>query len=118
MIPPPPPPRAPGRVSAPAKPARFTDGVTPPWVQVFQEAGLPGDVITLDFETYFDDVYTLSAMSQVEFVADPRWEVLGLAWLRVSDVRPYVDFDREAQFIVGEEAVEKHLRYLPGAIRS
>jgi DNA polymerase len=35
------------------------------------------DIITLDFETFFDQDYTLSKLSTEAYVRDPRFEVLG-----------------------------------------
>jgi len=37
------------------------------------------DVYTLDFETYYDQEYSLSKMTTEAYVRDPRFEVLGLA---------------------------------------
>lgn len=37
------------------------------------------DVYTLDFETYYDQEYSLSKLTTEEYVRDPRFEVIGLA---------------------------------------
>lgn len=37
------------------------------------------NIITLDFETYFDDDYTLSKMSTEEYIRDPRFQAHGVA---------------------------------------
>lgn len=37
------------------------------------------DVYTLDFETYYDQDYSLSKMTTEDYVRDPRFEVIGLA---------------------------------------
>lgn len=36
------------------------------------------NIITLDFETYFNDDYTLSKMTTEQYVRDPRFEALGV----------------------------------------
>jgi hypothetical protein len=38
------------------------------------------DIITLDFETYFSDDYTLSNMTTEAYIRDPRFEVHGCAF--------------------------------------
>lgn len=42
------------------------------------------DLVTLDFETYFDKEYTLSKLSTSEYVRDPRFEVLSCS-IKVND---------------------------------
>ena len=42
------------------------------------------NIITLDFETYFDNDYTLSKMTTEEYVRDPRFEAHGVG-VRFSD---------------------------------
>ena len=37
------------------------------------------NIVTLDFETYYDDDYTLKKMTTEAYVRDPRFEVLGVA---------------------------------------
>jgi DNA polymerase len=37
------------------------------------------DIVTLDFETYYDKEYSLSKMTTEEYVRDKRFEVIGLA---------------------------------------
>jgi len=37
-------------------------------------------ILTLDFETYFDDDYSLSKLTTEEYIRDPRFEVLGCAF--------------------------------------
>lgn len=46
---------------------------------VLTRAGYPPDVVTLDFETFFDGTYGLSSLSTIEYIADSRFEVLGCA---------------------------------------
>ena len=37
------------------------------------------DLITLDFETYYDKTYSLSKMTTEEYIRDPRFEVIGVS---------------------------------------
>ena len=37
------------------------------------------DLITLDFETYYDKEYSLKKLTMEEYVRDPRFEVIGVA---------------------------------------
>jgi hypothetical protein len=48
------------------------------WKSVLKKAGYPTTALVLDFETYFDDIYSLKKMSTVEYVCDPRFELTGL----------------------------------------
>src|SRR5689334_4233831 len=34
------------------------------------------DIVTLDFETYYDPIFTLSKLSYTEYIRDPRFEVI------------------------------------------
>lgn len=36
------------------------------------------NIVTLDFETYYDDEYSLKKMSTEEYVTDPRFEIIGV----------------------------------------
>lgn len=49
------------------------------WTAPLQAAGYPTDVILIDFETYFDETYSLKKMSTIEYMQDERFEILGLA---------------------------------------
>ena len=42
------------------------------------------EIVTIDFETYYDRKYTLRSMSQEDYICDPRFEVLGCA-IKVDD---------------------------------
>jgi hypothetical protein len=55
-------------------------------------AGFPIDVLVLDFETYFDAEYNMDKLSGVEYIMDPRFEVLGLGiqTLGQSEVRDFL----------------------------
>ncbi|MCP5019616.1 MAG: hypothetical protein GY938_30685 [Ketobacter sp.] len=45
---------------------------------ILAEAGYPTDVLCLDFETYFDTEYSSSKMPTINYITDPRFELLGL----------------------------------------
>jgi DNA polymerase I-like protein with 3'-5' exonuclease and polymerase domains len=45
------------------------------------------NIITLDFETYYDQQYSLSKMTTEEYVRDPRFEVIGVS-VQVNDEPP------------------------------
>jgi DNA polymerase len=36
------------------------------------------DLITIDFETYYDKKFSLSKMTTEEYVRDPQFEVIGV----------------------------------------
>ena len=37
------------------------------------------DLITIDFETYYDKDFSLSKLTTEEYIRDPRFEVIGVA---------------------------------------
>ena len=45
------------------------------------------DLITLDFETYYDRDYSLSKMTTEEYIRDPRFQVIGVS-TKVNDEEP------------------------------
>ncbi len=57
------------------------------------------NIVTLDFETYWDDQYRLNKMTNEEYIRDPRFQVLGAAmrwdgiygWLRPHEIKPHLD---------------------------
>jgi hypothetical protein len=51
------------------------------WQAVLQAAGYPTTVITLDLETYFStpDKYSLKDLTVTEYIAHPKFEILGMA---------------------------------------
>ncbi len=49
-----------------------------PYQQILENIKWPTDILTLDFECYFDTDYSLSKMSTVEYVMDERFESTGL----------------------------------------
>ena len=73
MTPRPPPPHTP--VAPPlARPVRD-------WAGVLEFAGYPPEVVTLDFETFYETKagYGLKELTVAEYIADERFEILGLA---------------------------------------
>lgn len=42
------------------------------------------NIITLDFETFYDKDYSLSKITTEEYIRDPRFEVIGFAW-KIND---------------------------------
>ncbi len=60
--------------------------------------------ITLDFETYYDTEYSLSKMSFIEYIKDPRFEVISVA-VKIGDTPTRMVFEHKN---VGE-----YLRTLP-----
>jgi hypothetical protein len=57
-------------------------------VQTYQEilrsVGYPEDVLVLDFESFYDADYSLTKMSTIEYICDPRFECLGLGVYWIS----------------------------------
>jgi len=49
------------------------------WQDVLRAIGWPCTAVLLDWETYFDSVYTLSKLSTIEFIMDDRFEEFGVA---------------------------------------
>lgn len=45
-----------------------------------RSAGFPEDVLVVDFESYFDDEYTLTKLQTIEYITDPRFEFTGIGW--------------------------------------
>ena len=54
--------------------------MNPGTTDILARAGFPPRTLVLDFETYFDKDYTLKKLSPPEYIADERFEVLGVAW--------------------------------------
>jgi DNA polymerase I-like protein with 3'-5' exonuclease and polymerase domains len=75
---------------------------------VLEFAGYPTTAVVIDFEMYFDTKadYGLKTLSTVEYLTDPRSEVLGLASL-ISDER-----GQDLAWHNGEEAVATFLKHL------
>ena len=63
------------------------------------------DIITADFETYYDKDYSLSKLTTEEYIRDPRFQVIGVS-TKVNDA--------PAQWVTGTSMeVLKHLHSLP-----
>lgn len=58
---------------------------TPTWQSQLEAASFPSQVVVLDFETYFNNEYSLKKLSGVEFVADPRFELTGLGYQTLGE---------------------------------
>lgn len=61
------------------------------WVEILKECGYPTEIVVLDFETYFDDDYSLKKMSTIEYIFDKRFEALGVSRLLMSGRQPHAD---------------------------
>ena len=84
----------------------------PEWRARLIEAGYPTAVVVLDFETYFDEEFTMRGdkLSTVEYICDERFEVLGLAWLEVAN--PFEDYEAQTRFSHGEQTTRGTIEYL------
>ena len=69
------------------------------WKQQLKQAGYPTTVLILDFETYWDKDYTLSKMSTIEYVCDPRFELTGLGTQRIDSGSDFCAPDEIHPFI-------------------
>lgn len=85
------------------------DTYTPSWVKVLKDCGYPTDILVVDFESYFDETYSMKDLSTVEYVMDKRWEVLGCAFLPMSGQYPFAEYEQAAYFSIGEERVAGYL---------
>jgi len=63
-----------------------------PYQIPLKQAGYPTSVLMLDFETYFDKSYSLKKMGVFEYVADPRFAVLGCAFKVVGTIHSLFEF--------------------------
>jgi DNA polymerase bacteriophage-type len=52
---------------------------------------MPLKKLWLDFESYWDDAYTLRKLSPIEYINDPRFEALGCGFVDETDTRMWVD---------------------------
>ena len=58
------------------------------------------NLVTLDFETYYDRKYSLSKLTTEQYVRDDRFEVIGLS-LKIND--------GPTKWVAGEDAVAQLL---------
>lgn len=99
---PPPPPPTPAQCPP--------DRVEPKLHQVLWPAGYPCDCLVLDFEAFFSTDYSLKDLTTPEYIADPRFEVLCLAYLSADAEKP--EEHGALGVVVGEEDVLEFLRDL------
>lgn len=66
-------------------------------------------VIVLDFETYYDKEYSLRRMTPVEYILDPRFEVIGCAVLSIppEGIRPSAFFLDSKDFAQCAEGLKR-----------
>ena len=81
------------------------------------------DIITIDFETYYDRDYSLSKLTTEAYIRDERFEVIGCA-IKVNDSRTtwyesVDDITRELQSLnLSDKAILAHNTAFDGAILS
>lgn len=69
--------------------------------------------ITLDFETYYDNEFSLRKMTPVEYILDPRFEIIGCAvkddgparWMEPDELREYLAELPERVTVVSHNAL-------------
>ena len=62
--------------------------------QILSDINWPTDVLTLDFESYFDKEYSLKSLGITAYVADSRFAFTGLGF-QINDQAPrFVGGDR------------------------
>ena len=69
--------------------------------------------ITLDFETYYDNEFSLRKMTPVEYILDPRFEIIGCAvkdddfsrWMEEDELRAYLKTLPERVTVVSHNAL-------------
>jgi hypothetical protein len=80
------------------------------------------DIVTIDFETYYDKEYSLSKMTTEAYVRDPRFEVIGVG-IKVNDNEPdWYTGDNPGRFLksldYSKRAILCHNTVFDGAILS
>lgn len=68
------------------------------------------NIITIDFETYYDKDYSLSKMTTEEYIRDERFEVIGVS-VKVADAEPvwFSGGTEESHQFLKSFSLEKHL---------
>lgn len=89
-------------------------GEEPAWVDVLRRCDKPLDVIVIDFESYFDDEFHMArgagdGLTTIEYVMDPRFEVLSCAFTPMSGLDPFADYEEKTFVQVTEEMVRTQL---------
>lgn len=109
--PPPPPPFRHVRAAPLIPPSGNQD-----WRAVLRDCGMPGDIVVIDFETYFDSTYHMGrskdSLSTIEYITDKRFEVLGCSFLRVPKEVNHPNYEGDTVFRAGEKDVVEWLGYL------
>lgn len=80
------------------------------------------DIVTIDFETYYDNDFSLSKMTTEQYVRDPRFEIIGLG-IKVNDwPTDWYSGDNPGKFLKGldysHRAILCHNTAFDGAILS
>ena len=56
-----------------------------PYQETLKSIGWPQEVLVLDFETFFDQDYSLTKMSTIEYITDNRFDFTGLGTQVITD---------------------------------
>lgn len=56
------------------------DTVKMTYQEILKSVGYPTDVLIIDFETFFSTDYSLSKMSTIEYIQDPRFDFTGMGY--------------------------------------
>lgn len=79
-------------------------------------------MICIDFETFYDSKYTLSALDVVHYVKDFRFEVIGVSWQEQGQAAQWLSGSRDhialrlAELRLSERTVVAHNAMFDGAI--
>ena len=71
-----------------------------PWQEVLKSVGFPTTALVIDFESYYDNEYTLSNLSHAEYINDERFDFTGVG-LTLMD-----EFKFDYTFVPGPMVVE------------